>query len=199
MEEYEPGSIRTYLMQMGDIPLLNRQQELETARRIARTRHNLRLAILANDYVLQSALCVVDDVLTGRLRLEQAVDVSLTDPSLSGGLLRRIEANRRTLEHLLRKDRHDFRAVGSRNLSASERRRTLRRLALRRRRAARLVEELGLRMQRLQNSHQKLREISRQMADLAGHIGRPGDKAHGDVITGLPLEQLAPTFAACGE
>ncbi len=190
MEEYEPGSIRTYLMQMGDIPLLNRQQELETARRIARTRHNLRLAILANDYVLQSALCVVDDVLTGRLRLEQAVDVSLTDPSLSGGLLRRIEANRRTLEHLLRKDRHDFRAVGSRNLSASERRRTLRRLALRRRRAARLVEELGLRMQRLQNSHQKLREISRQMADLAGHIGRPGDKAHGDVITGLPLEQL---------
>ncbi len=190
MEEYEPGSIRTYLMQMGDIPLLNRQEELATAQRIARTRHNLRLAILANDYVLQSALCIVDDVLTGRMRLEQAVEVTLTDPSLSGGLLRRIEANRRTLEHLLRKDRHDFRAVANRKLPANERRQTLRRLELRRRRAARLVEELGLRMPRLQTSHQKLREIGRQMTDLAGHIGRPADKAHCDAITGLPVEQL---------
>ncbi len=29
MEEYEPGSIRTYLMQMGNIPLLSRQEEVE--------------------------------------------------------------------------------------------------------------------------------------------------------------------------
>jgi RNA polymerase primary sigma factor len=174
-------------MQMGDIPLLSRQEELATARRIARTRHNLRLAILANDYVLRSALCVVDDVLTGRLRLEQAVDVTLTDPSLSGSLLRRIEANRRTLDHLLRKNRHDFLAVADRKLSPSGRRRILRRLALRRRRAARLVEELGIRMTRLQNCHQKLREIGRQMMDLAGHIFR--GKAN-DAIVGPPLEQL---------
>ena len=36
MEEYEPGSIRTYLMQMGDIPLLSRREELATAQRIER-------------------------------------------------------------------------------------------------------------------------------------------------------------------
>jgi RNA polymerase primary sigma factor len=179
-------------MQMGDIPLLSRQEELATARRIARARHNLRLAILANDYVLRSAMCVVDDVLTGRLRLEQAVDVSLTDPSLSGGLLRRIEANRRTLEHLLRKDRHDFRALANRKMPASERRRTLRRLGLRRRRAARLVDELGLRMQRLQNCHQKLREIAKKMVELTGHVvqGHPAGKTGADVLMGPPLEQL---------
>ena len=101
MEEYEPGSIRTYLMQMGDIPLLTRREELATARRIERTRRNLRRAILESDYVLQSALGILDEVLTGRMRLEQAVEVSLSDPSMAGGLLRRIEANRRTLEHLL--------------------------------------------------------------------------------------------------
>ena len=42
MEEYEPGSIRTYLMQMGDIPLLTRREELATAQRIERTRRILR-------------------------------------------------------------------------------------------------------------------------------------------------------------
>ena len=120
MEEYEPGSIRTYLMQMGDIPLLTRGEELSTARRIQHARCNLRLAVLANDYVLQTALNILDEVLTGRLRLEQAVDVALTDPRLSGGLLRRIEANRRTLEHLLKKDRHDFRAATRRGLTSSE-------------------------------------------------------------------------------
>src|SRR5580704_17231277 len=101
MGDYEPGSIRTYLMQMGDIPLLTRGEELATAERIDRTRRNLRLAILESDDVLQSALGILDEVLTGRVRLEQAVDVSLSDPSMAGGLLRRIEANRRTLVPLL--------------------------------------------------------------------------------------------------
>ncbi len=111
MEEYEPGSIRTYLMQMGDIPLLSRQEELETARRIERTRQNLRLAILANDYVLRAAMSVLTDVLTGKMRLEQAVDYALADPELSGSLLRRMEANRRTLQFILRENKRDFRAA----------------------------------------------------------------------------------------
>ena len=47
-------------------------------------------------------------------------------------------------------------------------------------------------MPRLQNYHQKLREIGRQMSDLAGHIkrGRPADKAHSEAILGPPVEQL---------
>ena len=114
MEEYEPGSIRTYLMQMGDIPLLTRREELDTARRIERTRRRLRRAILESDYVLRSALTILDEVLTGKLRLEQAVNISLTDPRMAGGLLRRMGANRRTLEHLLNRNQHDFRTAVSR-------------------------------------------------------------------------------------
>ena len=154
MEEYEPGSIRTYLMQMGNIPLLSRQEEVEIARRIERTRRNLRLAILANDYVLRTVLSVLDEVLTGKLRLEQAVDVTLADPLLSGGLLRRIEANRHTLDNLLQKNRRDFRAA-ARCGAAARGRPVRRRLALRRRRAARLVNEIGLRMRALAEQSSK--------------------------------------------
>ena len=199
MEEYEPGSIRTYLMQMGNIPLLSRQEELATAQRIARMRHNLRLAILANDFVLRSALNVLDDVLAGNLRVEQAVDVTLADPVLSGGLLRRIEANRRTLENLLQKNKHDF-CAAARRAAASRGRPLLRRLALRRRRAARLVDELGLRMERLKSSHQKLREIGKQMLDLATHL-RGGRQAKGPRAarpTRSRWQSCGRTFAACG-
>jgi RNA polymerase primary sigma factor len=119
MEEYEPGSIRTYLMQMGDIPLLTRREELATARRIERTRRNLRCEILASDYVLEAALAVLDEVLKGRFRLEQAVEVSITDPSMAGRILRRIEANRQTLEHLLQRNHEQFQELTSRRIPPS--------------------------------------------------------------------------------
>ena len=48
MNEYEPGSIRTYLMQMGDIPLLSRSEELAAARQIRKTRRRLRRGMLSS-------------------------------------------------------------------------------------------------------------------------------------------------------
>ena len=175
MEEYEPGSIRTYLMQMGDIPLLTRRQEVATAIRIERARRKLRRAILESDYVLRAALGVLDDVLTGRMRLEQAVDVSLTDPSMAGSLLRRIEANRRTLEHLLDRNQRDFRAAMNRHRPPDDRRRFRRCLAFRRRRAAQLVDEVGLRLQLLQHSHHAVCEMGKQMAALSRDSSQPPD------------------------
>ena len=170
MEEYEPGSIRTYLMQMGDIPLLTRPEELATARRIERTQRKFRRAILESDYVLRSVLGILDGVLTGHMRLEKAVDVSLSDPSMAGGLLRRVEANRQTLEHLMIQNRHDFRAAMNRRQPIASRRDAYLRLAARRRRAARLIDEIGLRMQHLQRSYRSLCEIGKQMTTLGGHL-----------------------------
>jgi RNA polymerase primary sigma factor len=193
MEEYEPGSIRTYLMQMGDIPLLTRREELATAQRIERTRRVLRRAILESDYVLRSALSILDGVLTGRMRLEQAVDIALTDPAMAGGLLRRIEANRRTLEQLLGRNRHDFRAAMNRRRPAACRQQARHRLALRRRRAARLVDEIGLRMARIQPGYQGLREMGKQMAVLAEHLPQANHRAGPDRAVPAdspPLDEL---------
>ena len=75
MDEYEPGSIRTYLMQMGDIPLLTRQEELATARQIARTRNRLRRGILNTDYALHAVMASFKEVLAGRLRLDQFIEL----------------------------------------------------------------------------------------------------------------------------
>jgi RNA polymerase primary sigma factor len=157
-------------MQMGDIPLLTRREELATAERIERTRRNLRRAILTSDYVLQSALGILDDVLTGRTRLEQAIDVSLSDPSMAGGLLRRIEANRRTLEQLLERNQQDYRAALNRRQPDACRQQAHCRLVRRRRRAARLVDEIGLRMQHLQLGYHGLCELGKQMAALGEHL-----------------------------
>jgi RNA polymerase primary sigma factor len=167
-------------MQMGDIPLLTRREELATARRIQRTRRSLRRAILESDYVLRSALSILDEVLTGRMRLEQAVDVSLSDPIMAGGLLKRIEANRKTLEHLLNDNQQDFRAAMNRQRPIDCRRQAQRRLEFRRRRASRLVDEIGLRMERLQPSYHSLCETGKQMAAVGERLSHIFHRSHVD-------------------
>ena len=175
MEEYEPGSIRTYLMQMGDIPLLNRGDELTTARHIDRTRRHLRYGMLGSAYVLHAAIATFREVLTGKLRLDQVVETSLADASDKQHRLRLITANIHTLSHLLRRNRHDFATAMSTKSSASVRRRARRCLVLRQRRAIRLIEEVGLRTQRLQVSVANLRQILDRMETIARQRAQPSE------------------------
>ena len=77
MDKSEPGSIRTYLMQMGDIPLLSRSEELATARQIDKTRGRLRRGMLSSDFILHAAIAAVGEVLSGKLRLDQVIELSI--------------------------------------------------------------------------------------------------------------------------
>ncbi|MGD0897886.1 MAG: sigma-70 family RNA polymerase sigma factor [Thermoguttaceae bacterium] len=163
MDEYEPGSIRTYLMQMGDIPLLTRREELAAAERIETARRRLRQGMLASDYILHTAVASFRDVLGGRLRLDQVVETPLTTPLEKRRCLRRMAVNSRTLKNLLARNREDFRRSRNRKLALGPRRLAARRLAMRRRSAGRLVEEARPRMQRLQASHAALTIIFERM------------------------------------
>ena len=182
MDEYEPGSIRTYLMQMGNIPLLSRQEELAAAQRIEAARRRLRRGMLSNDYVLHMAFAAFRDVLAGRSRLDQVIEGALAEPEKKLPQLRLMAANTRTLQQLLRRDRHDFSVAISRKAADACRRRARRRLDRRRRRAARLVEEVGLRMDRLTMSLASLKQIAQRMNDAACRIEQSGDAADQAVV-----------------
>jgi len=71
--------------------------------------------------------------------------------------------NLRTLHHLLKANRKDFATAISKSHTTRQRHDAWRRLVSRRCKAVRLVEELGLRTQRLQPLLDDLREISRRM------------------------------------
>ena len=167
--------VRIYLMQMGEIPLFSREQEIQSARSIERTRTLFRYSMLANDFVLQGAASLLRKVRDGELRLDRTVEVSVTNAAEKRQVLGLLGPNLKTIEHLLNCNRRDFRIAVSKNRSKAERRAAWRRLVLRRHKAVRLVEELGLRTQRLQPLLEKLGEISErmnclkeQLAELAG-------------------------------
>jgi RNA polymerase primary sigma factor len=162
--------VRIYLMQMGEIPLLSREQELTSARQIERTRLAFRRHMLASDYVLQGAVALLKKVRDGELRLDRTVEVSVTDAAEKKQIVSLLPPNLTTLDHLLRQNLRDFRVTVSRRRRMPERRAAWRRLVRRRHKAVCLVEELNLRTPRLQPLLEQLGEISRRMDSIVEQL-----------------------------
>src|SRR5271167_237795 len=59
--------VRMYLTQMGEIPLLTREQEINLAKKIEVTRKKFRSKVLESDYCLQSAVEILQQVDDGDL------------------------------------------------------------------------------------------------------------------------------------
>ena len=164
-----------YLMQMGEIPLLSRQEELTSARAIERTRTAFRHNMLASDFVLQGAVQLLEKVRDGSLRLDRTIEVSVTNTQEKKRILKRLGPNLATLAKLLRENQRDFYLAIHRKYALAERRKAWRRLIRRRHRAVRLVEELNLRTQRLQPLLEKLGEIADRMRQIREQLAEPHD------------------------
>lgn len=162
--------VRMYLMQMGEIPLLSRRQEVAAARDIERARSLYRQWMLSNDFVLEGAVRILEGIRDGELRLDRTVEVSVTNTAEKRRILRRLGPNVQTLRNLLIRNRRDYRTAISRRRSRHERQAAWESLVRRRNRCVRLVEELNLRTNRVQPIYEKLIKISERMTVLKAEI-----------------------------
>ncbi len=169
-ESWSDDPVRMYLTQMGEIPLLTRQQEISLAKQIEITRAAFRRKVLECDYVMQVAVKILRRVHDGNLPFDRTVQVSVTDRLEKDQILGRLPHNLRTLEILLKRNRHDYHTATSRSKPMGKRRAAWRRLGQRRRRAVRLVEELGLRTQRIEPMIKTLEDFSRRIDELKVRI-----------------------------
>ena len=171
-ESWSDDPVRMYLTQMGEIPLLTRQQEISLAKQIEITRAKFRRKLLECDYVMQQAVRVLRRVHDGELPFDRTVQVSVTDRLEKDQILGRLPHNLRTLEILLKRNRRDYRAATSKSRPLGERQEAWRRLGRCRKRAVRLIEELGLRTQRIEPLIGTLEEFSRRVDELRDRIKR---------------------------
>ena len=111
--------VRMYLMQMGQIPLLKRVEEIDAAKEIEQTRCRYRHSMLANDFILQGALQALQQVRDGQLRLDRTIEVSVTNTSAKRDIMRRLGPNVKTLKHLLVSNERDFRIAISKRYTQS--------------------------------------------------------------------------------
>lgn len=163
-ESHVDDPVRMYLMQMGEIPMLTRDEEVEAAKRIEATRTRFRRTMLCNDYVLHGALDLLDKVHKGELRLDRTIEISVTNTAEKKRVLQRLGPNLTTIRHLLSHNAADFEQAVSRSAKRSEKRAAWRRLIHRRNKIIRLVEEMNLRLQRLLPIMEALHEIGHRMS-----------------------------------
>lgn len=172
-ESWSDDPVRMYLTQMGEIPLLTRAEEITLARRIEGTRAAFRRTLLECDYVMQVAYKTLCRVHSGEMPFDRTVQVSVTDRLEKDQILGRLPHNLRTVDVLLAQNLQDYRLATSKSERMPARREAWQRLGRRRRRAVRMIEELGLRTQRIEPMIRPIEEFSRRITELQNKI-----KAH---------------------
>jgi RNA polymerase primary sigma factor len=169
-ESWSDDPVRMYLTQMGEIPLLTRQEEIYLAKKIELTRRRFRTKLLECDYVIQQAYKVLKRVHDGELPFDRTVQVSVTDRLEKDQILGRLPHNLKTLEILLKRNRRDYLVALSRKTNKAKRKAAWTRLSRRRRRSVRLVEELGLRTQRIEQMIRTLEDFQKRIEELRAKI-----------------------------
>ncbi len=139
--------VRVYLVQMGDIPMMTRDEEVEAANRIEKTREIYRRYLLSSDFMLNTAIHILDNVQFGSLRLDRTVNVSVTDARRKEHFSKVLQINTVTLKEILKRNREDFYFIINKKNSIAERKSRAGQLAKRRVRAFKLLREIQIRIQ----------------------------------------------------
>src|SRR4051794_31621407 len=158
--------VRMYLTQMGQLPLLTRDQEIGLAKKIEITRKRFRRKVLECDYALRLVVDVLKKVNDGELPFDRTVKVSVTENLEKDQILGRMSHNLATLAHLMDRNDGDFRAYVRARGDKAARRDLRQSLKMRRHKAVTLVEELSIRTQKVQPLMKRLEQVSHRMGEL---------------------------------
>src|SRR4051812_8069308 len=162
--------VRMYLTQMGEIPLLKRDEEIALAKKIEVTRRRFRRKVLECDFALRQVVDTLERVAANDLPFDRTIKVSLTENLEKDKILQRMPHNLKTLKHLMQQNEEDFKRLMDPRASEDDRREMRRSIKTRRRKTVTLVEELSIRTQRVQPLMKKLEQISQRMTELEAQI-----------------------------
>ncbi len=158
--------VRMYLTQMGEIPLLTRDQEIGLAKKIEITRKRFRRKVLECDWALRLVVDVLKKVDSGELPFDRTVKVSVTENLEKDQILNRMKPNLATLDHLMNCNVQDFRSAVRARGNREARRGYRQSLKARRHKAVTLVEELSIRTQKVQPLMKRLEQVAARMREL---------------------------------
>jgi len=167
--------IRTYLTQMGEIPLLTRDSEISLARKIELARMGFRRKMLGCDYCARGAVDILEQVHEGTLSFDRTMKLSTAENLVRSVIKKRLPGNLKTVNELLKINQNLFKkflqgAPGSAGEGPD--RLDIKRIYRNRRKIATLLEELSLRTSRIQPMKNKLHGICQKMHQLQQIINR---------------------------
>jgi len=151
--------VRIYLTQMSEIPLLTRDQEINLARQIEETRAAFRRLLLSAGFGIRQGIQILEDVKDGKLAFDRTLKVptSGTEPAKSE-IQERLQENLVTLRKLYLKNQSEIEQLIRGETAAALRPEVVRRTSRRRRKCARLLEELQIQLKKVKPLIEFLRD-----------------------------------------
>jgi RNA polymerase primary sigma factor len=172
--------VRLYLTQMGEIPLLSREEELRLASRIEITRKRFRTKVLESPFAVVEAIQILEDVKNGDVAFDRTLkaDSSIDLPKLE--VLERLPAIIEKLRQTMFDSHECFDRLKGRQLSPSDRHRTQRRLRDNQRRCVAMLEGMNIQTKKIKPMMERLESFSRKLDEIAAESEaiRPGRAGH---------------------
>jgi RNA polymerase primary sigma factor len=166
--------IRMYLTQMGEIALLNRENEIRLARKIELARMAFRRRMLESDYCARNAIDTLQQVHEGSLSFDRTMKISTAENLVRSVIKKRLPVNLYTATKLLERNRNLFKKYLEAE-DQSEVKQLVKQTHRYKRKIATLLEELSLRTSRIQPIKDKLHGICRKMQHLEETIAAGPD------------------------
>jgi RNA polymerase primary sigma factor len=157
--------VRMYLTQMGQIPLLTRDEEIALAKRIEIGRKSFRKKVLQFTHTIERCVEILQDVDEGDLPFDRTLNVSALEKDEKEAMAARVPQNVATVQKLLQKNRDDWKDYRS-TKSEAERIKILRAIRHRQRKCMILIEELLLRIKKIQPLLDLINGVYERMADI---------------------------------
>ncbi len=177
--------VRMYLTQMGEIPLLTREEEISLARKIELTRMAFRRKVLESDYCARNAVDILQQVEDGLLPFDRTMKMSTSENLIRTVVKKRLPENLRTINKLLDMNSvffNDLLEVKDKSKLKSE----YKQICRNRRKIATLLEELSLRTSRIQPMMKKLQSMLNKMYQLNDLIAAgPNDEFEAEDIQAM--------------
>ncbi|MFQ5805898.1 MAG: RNA polymerase sigma factor RpoD [Phycisphaerae bacterium] len=166
--------VRMYLTQMGEIPLLTREEEIALAKKIELTRMAFRRKVLENDFCMNQAAELMQAVAGGRMPFDRTMKISTNESMGKGTIIKRLPTNLSTVRKLAELNRKDWNLMRESRASAAARAACQERINQRRRRAVTLLEELPLRTSRITPLMRKLYSMVGKLGSLEEVLNKRG-------------------------
>jgi len=188
--------VRMYLTQMGEIPLLSRDEEIMLAKKIELTRRRYRVKVLECALAQERAIRILEEVQAGDLAFDRTLKINTSGRTDKDDIAARLPGNLDTIKTVLDRIRKEF-AEGFKSSTTVKRRQELDRIIrARRKRNVVLLEELALQVKKIRPLKEELEDVLDEMDERAARIAelkerkgaRDELRAHEDRLAELQLK-----------